>query len=64
MYLTCGSLEYEKYQSSFENLDRKLTNESVSDFKWKIQVNEGRNHHTSAYAALIDGLVYYFNEVK
>jgi predicted alpha/beta superfamily hydrolase len=64
MYLTCGSLEYENYQDSFKELTGKLNNDPITGLKWKLQVNEGRNHHTSAYAGLIDGLIFYFKKMK
>lgn len=62
VYLTCGSMEYETYKPSFESLNEKFEEDSIPNLKIKTQVNIGRNHHTSAYAGLIDGLLFYFNE--
>lgn len=64
MYLTCGSKEYSKFQPSFENISKRLNGETIPRLRWKIQVNYERDHHTSAYAGLIDGLIFYFNEEK
>ena len=62
LYLTCGSKEYSKYQPSFDSFSTKLNKEAMANLRWKVQINNGRNHHTSAYAGLIDGLIFYFNE--
>lgn len=64
LYLTCGSLEVDKYRAPFEKLDKNMKSDLISNLKWKVQINEGRNHHTSAYASIIDGLQYYFNEIE
>ena len=64
LYLTCGSSEFDKYQAPFEELDKNMKNGSISNLKWKIQINQARNHHTSAYAGIIDRLQYYFNEIE
>ncbi len=64
LYVTFGSQEDEIYHASITGFVELIKREPIDGLRWKFKINEDRNHHTSAYASLIDGLKFYFEEPK